>query len=535
MKRSGAHEPYLDRSRSIRSIRKRNCWDMIVIGGGATGLGTALDAASRDLSVLLLEQSDFCKSTSSRSTKLIHGGVRYLEQGEIGLVRSALKERSYLLNHAAHVVSEREFVLPARSWFQKMYYGMGLKGYDLLSWGDPVENSAFLSREETLDKLKTLEADRFTGGIAYRDGQFDDARLGIQVAKTVEQHGGTVVNYFPVTDLLVENGTVRGVRARDREDETSYEIRADSVINAAGIFTDSIRRMVDPDRNDLLSVSQGIHVVVDQSYLPGETALLIPETDDGRVLFAIPWHNRVLIGTTDVPVDEPKLEPIPSEDEITYLLDHASRYLSPAPERSDILSTFAGLRPLVKPESQENTSQISRDHMIEVDRSGLITITGGKWTTFREMAEDTVDRALRETDRDFRSSCSDELDIQGHTPNPPSNLAWDTYGTEAKQVQQLHKEDSKYDKPFHEELPYRRSQVIWAVRQEMARTVDDVLARRTRSLFLDARAALECAQTVAEIMAEELERDDDWIEHQINAFRSLAANYLPESVNFTTE
>jgi glycerol-3-phosphate dehydrogenase len=516
----------LDREQSLRRIEQTDAWDMVVIGGGATGLGTALDAVSRGFNVLLLEQSDFCKATSSRSTKLIHGGVRYLEQAEVGLVRSALKERGQLLDNAPHVVTKAEFVIPTNSLFERLYYGVGLKVYDLMSWGHRLGTSQLLSGDTLREKLPNLKADSFSGGVSYRDAQFDDARLGIQLAQTIEQHGGTVLNYARVSELLTDDGTVTGVVVEDTMNDQTYQNTADTVINATGIFTDEIRQMADPESRDLMTFSRGSHIVVDGDFLPGSNAMLIPKTEDGRVLFAIPWKNRTLIGTTDIPVPEPTLDPSPTDEEINYMLEHVTTYLKNVPERNDILSTYAGLRPLVA-SNADKTSEISRDHHVEVTKPGMITVTGGKWTTFREMGEDAVDQAINSGTLSDKSSSSRDVEIHGYTTNQASSDHLSVWGSDRERINDFIEGNPEWGKPLHPDLPYPRGIVPWSVRHEMARTVEDVLSRRTRCLILDARATMNCAEDVAELMVAELGYDEDWQKQQVKRFRELAENYIP--------
>src|SRR5436190_9164212 len=385
----------VNRDHALRTISdRRDPWDLLVIGGGATGLGTAVDAASRGYATLLIEQYDFAKGTSSRSTKLIHGGVRYLAQGRLGLVRTALRERDLLLRNAPHLVHDLKFIVPAYALWELPFFFAGLKTYDLLAGKFGRGRSLWLSCRETLERAPTLVRDSLRGGILYHDCQFDDARLALALARTLVDLGGTAVNYVRVTGLLKKADRLCGVRASDVETGRDFEIRAAAVVNATGVFSDHILQMDDSHSRPLITPSQGIHVVVDRAALPGDCAVVVPHTDDRRILFAIPWHNRVLIGTTDTPVAGAALEPRPLAEELDFLLANAARYLTTIPERSDILSIFAGLRPLVAGRQAKNTAQASRDHHIEVSPAGLVTIAGGKWTTYRHMAEETIDTAL---------------------------------------------------------------------------------------------------------------------------------------------
>src|SRR6266567_3942516 len=365
-------------------------WDMIVIGGGATGLGTAVEAASRSYRTLLLEQSDFAKGTSSRSTKLIHGGVRYLQQGNLALVLEALHERGLLVRNAPHLVHNLSFVVPLYDWWEGPFYGIGLKLYDMLAGRLGLGPSRLLSREETLERLPTVAPEGLRGGVIYHDGQFDDARLAVSLARTLADLGGTPLNYLQVTGLVKEGGTTTGVTGRDSETSREYRLRGRVVVNATGVFTDQVRRLDDPEAAPVIAPSQGVHLVLDRSFLPGDSAIMIPHTADKRVLFAVPWHGRVVVGTTDTPVSRVSLEPVPLPEEIDFLLAHAARYLTRHPARGDVLSAFAGLRPLVHPGGGGETAAISREHAVLLSNSGLVSITGGKWTTYRRMGEDTV-------------------------------------------------------------------------------------------------------------------------------------------------
>ena len=515
------------RDEMIRRIRERSSeqkpWDIAVVGGGATGMGVAVDAAARGFDVVLVEAHDFGKGTSSRSTKLVHGGVRYLEQGNVPLVMSALKERGLMRQNAPHLVHDLAFVVPNYSWWEAPFYGIGLKLYDLLAGKYGFGPSKLLTKEETLARLPGLEPEELRGGVIYYDGQFDDARLLIHLAMTAVDHGGTVVNYCPATGILRDaDGYVNGLTARDDESGEELTIPARVVVNATGVFTDSVRKMADPAADPLVVTSQGIHLVFDRSFLKSDTALMVPRTSDGRVLFVIPWHGHAVAGTTDTPLDAPSLEPWPLEEEIEFILETAGRYLSRPPSRADVLAVYVGLRPLVKGEGK--TSALSRDHVIHVDTSGLLTITGGKWTTYRHMAEDCVDHAIT-LGRLREEPCpTKNLHIHGYMENTAGLGELEVYGSDAEAIQTL-AQDQLLASPLHEALPYLAAEVVWAARNEMARTVEDVLARRTRALFLNARAASDMAEPVASLLASELGRDEAWIEAQVKLFRALAAQY----------
>jgi len=516
----------MNRTELLERLDDPRPWDILVIGGGATGLGAAVDAAARGYRTLLLERGDFASGTSSRSTKLIHGGVRYLRQGALGLVREALKERELLLRNAPHLVHRLGFVIPIYDGWEGLLYGAGLKLYDLLAGRSSLGPSRGLSQTETLALAPTLEPAGLRGGILYQDGQFDDARLAVSLARTLFDLGGTALNYLEFTGFLKKGGRLSGVVAIDRESGREYRIAARAVINATGVFGDMVQRLDHSAAPPVLAPSQGAHLVLDRSFLPGESAVLIPRTCDGRVLFAIPWHGRVLVGTTDTPVTQVALEPRALPEEIDFLLAHAARYLSRDPARQDVLSVFAGLRPLVRPPARRQNVAISREHMIVVSDSGLVSVAGGKWTTYRRMAEDAIDRAAAVAGLEARPAVTEQLKIYGWREGPLLE-PWGDYGTDAENLQNLAAEHPTKAELLHPRFPYRASQVIWAARREFARSVDDVLARRTRALFLDAAASMEMAPRVAQLMADELERDAEWQRKQVADFLALARGYLP--------
>lgn len=521
--------PTDSRASLIASALAPKEWDIIVIGGGASGLGTAVEAASRGHSVLLLEGHDYAKGTSSRSTKLVHGGVRYLAQGNVSLVREALRERGLLRQNAPHLVRDLEFVVPAYDWWAEPFYGIGLKMYDVLAGKLSLGSSKLLSKESALQKTPTLQPDGLKGGILYHDGQFDDSRLAITLLRTLEDHGGVALNYAPVTGLLKNGKMVVGVRFRDLEGGREYEAHAKVVVNATGVWVDDIRRMEDAHAKPMLSPSQGVHIVVDKKFLPGDSAIMIPRTDDGRVLFAVPWHDHVVIGTTDTAVPEASFEPRALDEEVEFILRTAGRYMNPAPTRADVQSVYAGLRPLVKPADDADTKAISRDHTIVISEGGLITLTGGKWTTYRRMGEDTVGRAERQGGLPERLTVTPGLHLHGWSTEERQGH-WKIYGTDAERIQALPGADLR----LHPDLPYTEAEVRWAVRFEQARTAEDILARRTRALLLNARASAEAASRVAEILAEELGaeefgKDAAWREEQVRAYRELAQGYVLEN------
>ena len=479
----------MNRAQFISTLNEQNkFWDVVIIGGGATGLGCAVDAASRGYSTVLLDMHDFAKGTSSRSTKLVHGGVRYLQQGDVSLVIEALKERGLLIQNAPHLVSHQSFIVPSYKWWSGPFYGVGMKVYDVLAGKLNIKKSKNLSEKETLEKIPTLETDGLLGGTMYYDGQFDDARLALNLAQTAADHNALPINYMKVTKLLkISSGLVTGVEALDMIDGESHKINARVVINATGIFTDSIMKMDNEDHSNIIQCAQGIHLVLDKEFLPGDAAIMVPHTDDGRVLFAVPWHGKALVGTTDTPIDKPDLEPRALEEEIEFVLRHAARYLSKDPTREDVKSVFAGLRPLVKPDESKSTSQISRSHHLQVNESGLVTITGGKWTTYRKMAEDTIDQAVLVAGLQEKPCITEDLRIHGWLKNVDMNNHLHVYGSDRVGIDQLIEENPELGEQIHPDLPYIKAEIIWAIRNEMAITIDDVLSRRTRMLLLNAQ------------------------------------------------
>lgn len=518
----------MKRSTMIQAVRQETgLWDLIIIGGGATGLGTAVDAASRGYKTLLLEMDDFAKGTSSRSTKLVHGGVRYLEQGNVPLVLEALKERGLLIQNAPHLVRNQSFVVPYYNWWKGPYYWLGLRIYDILSGKLGLGPSRHLSTEKTLDKTPTLRSEGLRGSILYYDGRFDDSRLAINLAQTSAEQGGVLINYMKVTGLLKSTGKmINGVKAQDMLSGEEYEIKGRAVINATGVFTDSILRMDQEDTRSVIKPSQGVHIVLDNCFLPGDTAVMIPKTKDDRILFAIPWYGKVMVGTTDTAVEKITEEPEAMEEEIEFIIKHAAEYLSRKPSRSDIRSVFAGLRPLVQKNGDgEATSEISRDHSLMVSSSGLVSIAGGKWTTYRKMAEDVVDRAADVGDLDDKRCVTESLRIHGWDRDIDKEDPLAHYGSDKSEIQKLVKEDPGLGRLLHSRFPYIKAEVVWAARHEMAMTVEDFNSRRSRALFLDAKASVEMAPEVARLMAEEAGYDDRWIKDQIEAYKKLAKSY----------
>jgi glycerol-3-phosphate dehydrogenase len=501
-------------------------FDLLVVGGGASGLGAAVDAAARGYRVALIEQGDFAKGTSSRSTKLVHGGVRYLGQGNVALVKSALRERGLLLRNAPHLAHATPFVIPNYSWWGGPYYAFGLTLYDLLAGRLSLGSSKWLSRDETIRHLPTVETNGLASGVLYYDGQFDDARLAINLAQTAVEHGAVLVNYCTCVGLTKEGGKVNGVLAREGETGAEFAIKARAVINATGVFVDELRRYDEPASSPMVTVSQGVHLVLPKEFLPGTSALMIPKTADGRVLFAIPWHNKLVVGTTDTPDVKASLEPRALPQEVEFILDHARKYLTRDPEEKDVLSVFAGLRPLVSRSGAGSTASLSRDHTIAISPSKLITLTGGKWTTYRKMAEDVIDQAERVAGLGHKPSPTGALAIHGAGGEISPDQSLKFYGADGAGITKLMAADPALAAPVHTRLALRPAEVVWHTRYEMARTVEDVLARRTRSLVLDAQASIEAAPAVAVLMARELGRDAAWADRQVRDYTEIARGWL---------
>ena len=515
----------MDRTEKFNQLRTTSEFDFIIIGGGATGLGCAVDAASRGYKTLLVEKYDFAKGTSSRSTKLVHGGVRYLAQGNIHLVREALLERGRMLRNAPHVCHALGFVVPVYNYWDKFYYGFGLWMYDFLSAKFSLGKTKLLSKEETLEHLPDLDATQLKGGVLYYDGQFDDSRLAINLAQTALEQGALVLNYCGVSKFIKENGKIIGVYLQDELTNADFLVKCKVVINATGVFSDAVLQKSEENLEPIVAPSQGIHLVVDSSFFHSSSAMLIPKTSDGRVLFLIPWHNKLLLGTTDTPVKNVALEPKAFEEEINFIINHFNKYALKTIQKSDVDSVFVGLRPLVKTASVKNTAILSREHLLKLFPSGLLTIMGGKWTTYRTMAEQTINKAILLSGLDFVRSNTRHLKIHGYA-NAKSISHLAIYGVDAIAIENMIADDVSMSEKIHPIYPYTKAEVVWAVRKEMAMTVEDVLARRVRLLFLDARAAIEAAPIVARILAFELGKDAIWEEEQLLFFKNIAKNYL---------
>ncbi|WP_194774187.1 glycerol-3-phosphate dehydrogenase/oxidase [Pararhodonellum marinum] len=517
----------MNRKENLKQLsEKEKVWDIVVIGGGASGLGVALDALSRGLSVALFEKADFAKGTSSRSTKLVHGGVRYLAQGDVGLVLEALKERGRLLKNAPHLAHDQPFIIPIYRLYDRLQYTVGLKLYDWMAGRLRLGRSRFISKKDTVKRLPAIRQEGLMGGVVYHDGQFDDARLALNIAQTCDSLGGCMLNYMKVNGLIKDQeGMVTGLKVRDTVGKKTHVVQAKMVVNATGVFADKILQMDHPEAPKMIQPSQGIHLVMDRSFLGGEDALMIPKTSDGRVLFAVPWHNKLVVGTTDTLKEKAKLEPEALEKEIDFILETAKGYLSKVPTRADVLSVYAGLRPLAAPkEGSTKTKEISRSHKVIVSDSNLITLTGGKWTTFRKMGEDTVNHYFQLTGAKKEKSTSHLQKIHGHTQEKIKGH-WAVYGSDATKIKQLISENAKLGELLHPKYPYTAAEAVWAVREEMAFRIEDVLSRRIRILMLDAEAALQMAPKVGELMAEELGWDAATKKAELEDFERLTKKY----------
>lgn len=501
-------------------------FDVIIIGGGATGLGTAVESASRGYKTLLLEAYDFGKGTSSKSTKLVHGGIRYLANLDFELVSEGLDERFYFLQNAPHLAHAQPYLVPFYSFFDKVKYFLGIKLYDYLAKNKKVGQSKFLNLDETLKYAPDLNKNKLKGGAIYFDGQFDDTRMLVTLLRTFQSMGGVAYNYHEVTNFIKDpNGKITGVNVLDKISQTKLEFSASVVINATGTFTDTILDLDDQDlQHNNVESAQGTHLVFDKDVFDSSCALVIPETPDGRILFVLPWHNKVIVGTTDIAVPKPTLDPQAQYTEIIFILDTLNQYTSRIVSKEQIKSVFAGQRPLVRPKNAKNSSKISRKHEILYSESGLISIVGGKWTIYRLMGEDVINFVVNKALLAPSTSRTRNLGLFASTPNQykyPLNV----YGSEADVILELQKELNNFE-TIHINLPYLQAEVIYQVRYEMAKTLEDVLIRRTRAIFLDAQAAIESAKLVADLMAKELNQNEEWIKQQLKEFMITANKYL---------
>lgn len=514
----------MNRTKNLKKLKNhKKKWDIIIIGGGASGLGAAIDAASRGYKTLLLEKYDFAKGTSSRSTKLVHGGVRYLQNGDISLVIEALKERGIMRNNAPHLVRDLSFVIPSYDWWNSPFYGLGLKIYDLMAGKLGLGPSTILDHKETIALIPNVKQEDLRGGVIYHDGQFDDARMAVSMAQTAENHGATLLNYAGVTGLEKQNDLITGLTATDTLTNTDYQLKARVVINATGVFSDQILQLDQLESPAMIRPSQGVHLVLEKKFLKGPHAIMIPQTSDGRVLFAVPWHQHVVVGTTDTPIDTATAEPIPLEEEIDFILANAAAYMTQKPKRSDVKSVFAGLRPLAAQGDKNETKEVSRHHKVMVSTAGLVSVIGGKWTTYRKMAEDTIDTAIPVGGLPERKCNTERMPIHGYDFNSDWDNPLHVYGSDIEKIIALNPNgNTSLATTFH----ITENQIQWAVEQEMAVTLEDVLARRVRGLFLDAKESLRIAPTVARLMAKFMNTNQQWETEQLKSFESLAQNYI---------
>jgi glycerol-3-phosphate dehydrogenase len=493
----------LNRSSNLKLLKiNKLTFDFIIIGGGATGLGCALDASSRGYSVILLEKFDFCKGTSSKSTKLVHGGVRYLEKGQIGLVYEALKERAILKKNAPHLVKQVGFLIPAYNFFLKFYYFLGLKFYHFISGSLSFDKPKMVNKEAALKIVPNVNENLLKGGVVFFDGQFDDSRMGIDIALSADANKALLFNYMSVESLIKENSKIKGVVVEDTLSKDKFSINGANVINATGVFSKSIMNMDSLKFKAIIRPSQGIHLVIDKKFLNGNIGILVPKTSDGRVLFAVPWLGHVILGTTDTLVNEPSIDPIPSNNEIDFILYNAQKYMSLKPTRKDVKSVFVGLRPLVAKDLKSKSKDISRKHKIIISDTGLVSVIGGKWTTYRKMAEKVIDKSIDISGLDFKKSITSDLKIS----NGLKNIDYS--------------KDSLSEKFYLSE-----NLIIYYIRNEMAINLDDIMSRRSRCLFLDIKESVFIAPKVVDIMAKELSKNNDWKKDQLKQFYKLTKIY----------
>ena len=514
----------MNRKLNLEELDKVDEWDVIIIGGGASWLGVAIDSANRGYKTLLLEKNDFAKGTSSRSTKLVHGGVRYLQNGDISLVIEALKERGIMRINAPHLVRDLSFVIPSYEWWTSPFYGIGLKVYDMMAGKLGLGPSTILNREETLALIPNVSQKGLNGGVIYNDGQFDDARMAISMALTASQEGACLINYINVNGINKENELITGVRIEDQISGKKKNIKSKVVINATGVFSDEIIALDQPNAKPMIRPSQGVHLVIEKSFLNGDHAIMVPQTSDGRVLFAVPWNDYVVLGTTDTPINETLEEPIALDSEIEFILKNAGAYMTKKPTRKDVKSVFAGLRPLAASEkNKESTKEISRHHKIIVSTSGLISVLGGKWTTYRKIAEDTVNTLQAVGGLPERQCNTKTLPIFGYETHSDWNDPMHYYGTESKKIIAINAKKALVS--LSEKFFITENQIIWAIQEEMAINLEDVLARRTRCLFLDAFETEKIAPKVASIIAKKLGHDNAWIKNELKQFNNLIKKY----------
>ncbi|XP_075140584.1 glycerol-3-phosphate dehydrogenase, mitochondrial isoform X2 [Leptodactylus fuscus] len=552
--RSANQNELPSREAQLLTLENTKEFDVLVIGGGATGCGCALDAVTRGLKTALVERDDFSSGTSSRSTKLIHGGVRYLQKAimrldveQYKLVKEALHERANLLEIAPHLSAPLPIMLPVYKWWQMPYYWVGIKAYDLVAGSQCLKTSYVLSKSKALELFPMLQKDRLVGAIVYYDGQHNDARMNLAIALTAARYGAATANYTEVVGLLkktdLESGTERvcGARCRDVLTGQEFNVRAKCVINATGPFTDSLRKMDNQQTSKICQPSAGVHIVMPGYYSPDNMGLLDPATSDGRVIFFLPWEKMTIAGTTDTPT-EVTHHPIPTEEDINFILTEVRNYLSSDVEvrRGDVLAAWSGIRPLVTNPNSTDTQSISRNHVVDVSETGLVTIAGGKWTTYRSMAEDTLDAAIKAHNLKSGPCRTVGLFLEGGKDWSPTlyiRLVQDyglesevaqhlaaTYGDKAFEVAKLAKVTGKrwpiVGKRLVSEFPYIEAEVKYALR-EYACTAVDVISRRTRLAFLNVQAAEEALPRIVDIMGKELNWKDQRKKEELEAAKQF--------------
>ena len=513
----------MNRNDSIVKLNKVLEWDIVIIGGGASGLGIAVDASKRGYKTLLLEKHDFGKGTSSRSTKLIHGGVRYLQNGDITLVIESLKERGILKRNAPHLVQDLSFVIPTYDWWASPFYGIGMKIYDMMAGKLGLGKSVIISKGETEKLIPNVNKKGLRGGVIYHDGQFDDSRMAITLALSANPKKTALLNYCNVDGLIKKNNEIVGLSFTDSINSKKYQVKSKVVINATGVFAEDIIRMDQPQIKKMIQPSQGVHIVLEKKFLKSKHAILIPQTSDGRVLFAVPWKNYVVVGTTDTQIKNASEEPKPLKEEIDFILKNASKYMTIKPKKDDIKSVFAGLRPLAATSDKKSTKEVSRSHKIDISPSGLISVLGGKWTTYRKISEDAIDTAISINKLKKKKCKTKKTKLFGYKKKVDFSDPMHVYGSLKKKVESLGGIDD--NNSLSTKFYITNNIIEWSIIHEMALTLEDILARRTRCIFLDSNESKLIAPNVAKKMAEVLEKDQEWIDTELKKFNKLIKNY----------
>ena len=519
----------MNRQQRLDSLKQQGIFDLLVIGGGATGCGIAVDAASRGLSVALIDKNDLAEGTSSRSTKLVHGGVRYLEaavkkmdRAQYHLVKEALYERGVFLKNAPHFATRLPLVTPLYKWTEVPYVFAGLLLYDFLAGKESLGSSSVVSRKEALKRFPMLKREGLKAGVVYYDGQFNDARMAVTLALTAQKHGAIVANHVEAVAFDKADGKLCGARVRDALNGEEFSICARGIVNAAGPFVDRLRQLDEPASAPILKAASGIHIILPSRFVPADTGMLIPKTEDGRVLFILPWQGHALIGTTDSPseiMDHPQAQ----EDEIEYVLRHVNKYFDVTASRSDVLAVWSGLRPLVQAPETTDTAQLVREHLMMVSPSGLLSMAGGKWTSYRKMAEEAVDQAIESFGFKPQHPCqtahlrligAENFDSAGESvlvknyglDADVANHLHHSFGDQAMRVARLAGEGPG-KRRLHTRHPYIEAEVLYATRFEFAERASDVLTRRIPLALLDNAAAKEVLPHVVGLMGDELAWD----------------------------